>query len=488
MAQGKRFSHYNCMVPADSPALRAATPRRLPALKTEWDSTRTYPVAVVLMQFADRAFSMADPKDFYQRIFNEEGYNEGAGPGCVADYFRQQSCGWFHPRFDILGPVTVKGSYNKGNSTYGSDTFGKAVSQLADSLAIDFSPYDWDGDQWAESIIIVYAGYGGNETSELSEGCIWPNTSTFTTTLTVGEMHLSSYSASAELFTEGKSCGIGTICHEYSHTLGLPDLYPTQGDEYSVCDEWDLMDGGNYADNGWCPPCYSTHAKMLLGWQQPQVLSQPATITDMRPISEGGQAYLVATENPDEFYLLENRQWSGWDQRTPGHGLLVTHVEYSFISWRNNIVNARPNHHRYEYVHADNMDYNQWDDSLQKKNQYIGGHSLYLSTTPYPFVNDTIENRQLTDTSLPAATTYSGTGLLSQPITDITEGADGTISFLFMGGSVSGVSAVINNNEKIINNKVYDLTGRPVATRLSRAGHQERKEIPLFINQTQLIL
>lgn len=48
--------------------------------------------------------------------------------------------------------------------------------------------------------------------------------------------------------------GIGLFCHEFSHTMGLPDLYPTvetsrvdnQNPEY-----WDLMDGGEYTYNGY---------------------------------------------------------------------------------------------------------------------------------------------------------------------------------------------------------------------------------------------
>jgi len=461
-AQGKRFFHYNCMgANAAAPTATGHQMRRLPALKTEWDSTRIYPVVVVLVEFANRSFSQDDPRDFYHRILNEEGYNEGRGPGCVADYFRKQSCGWFHPRFDIYGPVKSSSESTTTNEkNYGETIFHTATQQLFDSLKPDLAPYDWNGDGIAEPFIYIYAGYGGNETAEEATGSIWPNTSTFSP-ITVGSVLLKNYSASAELWTSNKSCGIGTICHEYSHTLGLPDFYPTSGEEYSVVDEWDLMDGGNYCDNGWCPPNYSAHEKMLLGWLKPEPLTNATSIEGLKPVADGGKAYIIATDDPNEYFILENRQWQGWDLRTPGHGLLVNHIDYKSNLWRNNTVNSDPYHHCYDYVHADNIDYNQWEDSVPKGTQYIGGHSLYLSTTPYPYVGPTGENRELTDASVPAATTFSPTpgGLLSKPITNIRE-EEGLVSFDFMGGDQSAISEV--NHQQAKPQQAHDLTGRPI--------------------------
>ncbi|MCR4602762.1 MAG: M6 family metalloprotease domain-containing protein [Prevotella sp.] len=458
LSQGNRFLRYDCMAVKSegSQPSAASRPLRLPTINTQWDSTRVYPVAVVLLSFSDQDFSVEDPADRYQRMFNEKGYNEGVGPGCITDYFQEQSAGRFNPRFDIYGPVRITKT-RTGAGTYGESAFREAAQLLVDSLGVDFSPYDWDGDSISESFIFVYAGYGGNENVDVCKGSIWPNTGYFSSVKSGGTT-LRGYSSSAELWSNDASCGIGTICHEFTHTLGLPDLYPTSGDEYSVCDEWDLMDGGNYINEGWCPPCFSAHSKMLLGWGDPEPLDAAATIVDMEAISEGGKAYIVTTDEPNEFFILENRQWRGWDLRVPGHGLLITHVDYNASSWKTNTVNTNQKHHRYEYVHADNMDYNQW--TAQTDDHYLGGHNLYLSTSPYPLVNDTVENREFTDASIPAAVTYGGTGLLSKPLTQVTESND-TISFLFMGGDPTGISELANSvahGEGI----ARDPMGRPV--------------------------
>ena len=459
LAQRDRFVRYSCTGAADSGDHSgvAAARRRLPILKTEWDSTRTYNVAVVLVAFADRDFSSEEPYDFYQRIFNEEGYNEGRGAGCVADYFRCQSAGWFRPHFDIYGPVKLE--YNCTDyGNYGSGAFNAATRLLIDSLGVDFTPYDWNGDKTVEHIIFIYAGFGGNETANKDKGYIWPNTSAFST-INKGNLRITYYSASAELWSNSRSCGIGTICHEYTHTLGLPDLYPTASSEYSVVDEWDLMDGGNFVNNGWCPPNFSAHEKMLLGWYTPLELTEPTVVEDMKPLSEGGDAYIVRTEDANEFFILENRQWTGWDLRTPGHGLLIAHVDFDPFVWDNNSVNSSPQYHRYDYLHADNRSYTDWETIIGDENPRVGGHSRILSGTPYPYVTDSTENRSLTDTSVPAATTFRGSGLLGQPITDIAE-TEGVVSFHFRDSIPDRLTTVRRDDRLPTGTVVYDLTGR----------------------------
>lgn len=471
-AQAQRLLHGNCLPdvgqtisPNQNGQGIPARPNRL-ALMSSWDSTRVYPVAVVLVSFSDCDFLEDSTPERYDRIFNEEGYNEGKGPGCVADYFRTQSGGLFKPRFDIYGPVKVSASAKSSSSTfYGQSIFREATQLLLDSLDIDISVYDWDGNGQAESFVYIYAGYGGNESSDASKGRIWPNTSTFSS-ITVNGITVNKYSVSPECWSNDKLCGIGTICHEYSHTLGLPDIYPTNdGAGYSVCDEWDLMDGGNFINNGWCPCNYSALEKMLLGWAEPIELADPAQISDMKPISEGGVFYRVSC-SANEYYLLENRQWSGWDARIPGHGLLVTHVDYQASRWAGNTVNNQKNHRCYSIINADGLDYDAWDAIIGNNNPRVNGHSRILSTSPYPYVTEEKENRELTDTSEPAATVYSGEGLMGKPITDIRENEEGVVSFNFMWENQNAIHWMPEYTLTAGNAQqhVYDLSGRQAGT------------------------
>ena len=444
---------------------RKQTVRKLRTPNTNWNPEKVYKSPVVLVSFADRDFSTENPAATYDSIFNYNGYNKGKGKGCVADYFRDQSSGLFNTQFDIYGPIKLSRPMKDNSKTYGSSDFGQAVKKVADSLKVDFSQYDWNGDNQVEQVVIVYAGYGGNENASDAIGCTWPNTSTFNA-ITSNGIRLSNYTASPEQWSTGKLCGIGTICHEFSHSLGLPDIYPTNNNTYfSICDEWDLMDGGNFTNNGWCPPNYSAHAKMLLGWLTPIELTEPTRIEGMKAVSEGGEVYLVSNTK-NEFFLLENRQWSGWDLRSPGHGLLISHVDYLASSWSANTVNNNATHHRYEQVHADNRDYNDWSEIIGNNNPYVSGHSQFLSNSPYPFVAENAENRRLTDSSIPAAVTFNnnaeGKNLLSKAIVHIEETEDGLISFDFMQGEdvPDGIKDVKRLACKV---ERYDLKGRKLA-------------------------
>jgi len=429
-------------------AARKAARRNLPTVKDDiWAMNPDKHSIVILVEFSDLAFSMDDPKVRYDSIFNRRGYNEGNGVGCVADYFRDQSGGLCDVTFDIYGPVQV--DYKAKNSYHATvmrAALLKLIEDLGDEAASLGAGCDWDYDGTGEQVVFVYAGYGGNESASVCTNSLWPCTSTFSSVKLPSGLKFNQYTCSAEMWSTGDLCGIGTICHEYTHTLGLPDIYPAHTTtEYSIADEWDLMDGGNFTDNGWCPCNFSAHEKMLLGWLTPVEIDEPLTVTGLKPVADGGDAYLVRhTDN--EFYLLENRQWKGWDLLTPGHGLLVAHVDYDASVWKKNRVNDAPTHHRYDYVHADNINYTEWAQMIKANpdiygtSPYKNGHSQLLSTTPYPYYSDNVLiNNALTDLTKPASTMFNanaeGLTVLEKPITEIAETEDGLISFMFMGGS-----------------------------------------------------
>ena len=453
----------------------AAEALQRPIAAHELSANQTHRQMVVLVSFSDCDFKMEDPKATYDAMFNQKGYNQRDGAGCVADYFRDQSNGLFNLQFDVYGPVKVNSKAQAGSSyqDFRSSVFVEALHNLISLQPdIDYSPYDWDSDGDVNQVIFVYAGYAGNQPGFTNY--IWPSTGYMDIVTTPDGHQIYSYSSSGELWSNSTSCGIGTICHEFSHCLGLPDIYPTTSTTSvaSIVDEWDLMDGGHGSNRGWCPPNYSAFEKMLLGWLTPTELTTDTVITGMKPVSEGGEVYLIRhTEN--EYYLLENRQWQGWDVSVPGHGLLVWHVNYNASRWSSNAINNTTGKPNYHLVTADNLDYNGWYDLYNKRgggNPYLDRsrqlHRCLLSSAPYPWATDSTNfvNRELTDTSTPAAMMYNrnaaGNYLLSKPITDITEHEDGTISFVFHASTPDGLitPSSINHHPS----SIYTLTGRKI--------------------------
>ncbi len=444
-----------CMPDFDTEATHQHRARKkLPPIKKDWDSTRVYKHPVVLLNFKGDStyFTKNHTKAYYDSLFNAHGFNERDGKGCIADYFREQSNGLLNLKFDVFGPYEVsQKAQRRKNPTentkdYNKEALGEALNAfVAENADLDFSQYDWNGDKSIEQVIFVYAGTSGNINSPLCWGHIWPHTSFLDTTITTKSGYqLSDYTCSGEIWPNNASYGLGTICHEYSHFLGLPDLYPVNGWRYSAVDEWDLMDGGNFTNYGWCPPNYSPMQKMLLGWAKPIELTNPTSIVNLKPISQGGECYKIS-HSDDEFYLLENRQWEGWDAGLPGKGLVIYHVYYLPNEWAGNTVNNTEGQLHYELVNADDLDFSEWEQLLKQRDWSAYQNSrrrnnYHLSSSAYPCITDSISlrNDSLTNTSVPASVMITrnaaGENLLSKPITDIRMTEDGLISFNFMGG------------------------------------------------------
>ena len=433
----------------------------------DFDSEKIYRQPVVLISFSDMDFSMSNPAAYYDRLFNESGFNEGMGKGCVADYFREQSGGRLNLQFDIYGPVKVDGTAGGHKGFYfGMPDMSKAISKLCETETTDFAIYDWDGDSLVNQVIFIAAGFTGNKVS----GYIYPNTG-FTFSSLPGGISAYFQSITCELWADSTVCGMGTIIHEFCHCLGLPDIYPlAPASNYSAVDEWDIMDGGNYTNKGWCPPNLSAMEKMYLGWDSPVELTEPVRIEGMKPLSDGGETYIIrSSSNSDEFYLLENRRQEGWDYGCPGNGLLIFHVDYSKDSWCNSYVNTSDSHYRYDLFHADGKDYLAWDPNnnggnLNKWTMENWLRNSFLSTSPYPFTDPvtSVVNASLTDDSDPAATLFTanadGQLLMGKPVTNIQLADDGTISFDFM--KTEDITTMFPLSDSPVNQGWYSFDGR----------------------------
>ena len=376
---------------------------------------------VILMEFQDQKFSNDNPKAIYQDFFNKEGYTEYGMTGSVKDYFKAQSYGEMEIDFDIAGPYQsfhtmswYGAHYGNANDTNPAELMKEACQRANED--VNFADYDWDGDGEVEQIFVIYAGYGENYGA--SQDAIFPHEWAFSasgSTLTLDGVTLNTYACSCELRgTSGTELdGIGAACHEFSHCLGLPDFYDTSGGNFGM-GNWDVMCSGNYNNESRTPAGYTAYERMFVGWITPVELSSMTRINGMKPLSESKEAYIIYNEaNKNEYYLLENRQLTGFDASLSGHGLLVVHVDHDEEVWASNSVNVAAARQRMTIIPADGS----------ANNYSLGGD-------PFP---GTKGITMLTNYTTPAATLYNentdGTKLMSKPIDNITE-ADGLISFV----------------------------------------------------------
>ena len=433
---------------------------------------------VIMAKFTDKDFSMDNARQVWGDILNKEGYSDYNANGSVHDYFLEQSNGMFNLTFDLVGPVAMpKSHYYYGKNSADGDidiNAGELVAEACKAVvdSVDFRDYDWDGDGYVDQVFILYAGCG-EAVSGADSRLLWPHEyqlsayAGYRNGLKLDGVTVNTYAIGSEL--EGLErnsysnplTGLGTFCHEFSHCLGLPDVYDTSySGGLDMLGSYDLMSAGWDNGSGFCPPNYTAYERKACGWQTPVELIEPVTVTGMRSLSDKGETYQVTNEcddaSVDEYFLIENRQKTGWDREIPGKGVMISRVNYNEKKWFYNTVNNDRSDLGIVYFPANNR----WTSSMY---------------TPYPYSR----RDSLTDTSSPKAEVYNlnkkGKRLMGKPITKIAVDSKGLASFDFCGGSAAaGISGVAAGGACSgldgMPVTVYDEAGRKVAAIKSYRG------------------
>ena len=323
---------------------------------------------VILVSFSDKDFKLGDDThNFYTDMLNKEGFTyENGANGSVRDFYVASSNGAFSPTFDVVGPVQLPNSSTYyGANRGGGDDMGRLYEfvyntfTLADSL-VDYSQYDYDHNGYVDNVYIIYAG--GGEADGGGASTIWPHSYTYEEfgygSLMLDGIKMGSYACGNEIRggSGGQITGIGTFTHEFGHVLGLPDLYDV---EYGYATfppgSYDTMSNGSYNNDMNTPPLFSAFERAELGWADyTELNSTTDTVVVIPDLKDCNMGYRISVKDkPGEFYVLENRQQTGWDAYIPGHGMLMWHIDIDTLAWKNNTVNTVGSHQRVDIVEAD---------------------------------------------------------------------------------------------------------------------------------------
>ena len=425
-------AHY--IAPEDT----TAGPHRIAPRQEQVGTYKTIrKVPVIIVSFSDWAFSNSKGK--VDSMFNSDKWTSTYGGKSIREYFKSSSGGNYQPQFDIYGPVTLSHPYTyyyqiSINWSAGTDTTQKNLAFYAAQEAceaindtVDFSQYDGDGDGNIDLVYILYAGYGANDYNYLPEtvqhptqrsltitNLIWPHYAHMSQNLGPFDgKGLYDYECSNELdgvmeayypsYGTDVTTGIGVATHEFSHALGLPDMYQTNGfDKKKRMGQWDIMDQGCYNNLSQVPASYSSWERWIMGWIEPIRLDTASNDT-LKSLIKSNKAYYYPTDGNDvnkpasnsaPFYLLENRQKEGFDWCLPGHGLLMTKITYksSYSTWQGG-NNTEP--FAVDIVEADGLAPSY--SSTDQKNGYLGkdGDCFPTGAKRYVFSNgDSIANIQ----------------------------------------------------------------------------------------------
>lgn len=432
---------------------------------------------VIMVEFTDRKFTFG--RDDIDRMFNSRDYDDTSGNhsySSLAQYMEDCSFGQYRPQFDVVGPYTL----SNPTAYYGSNTGGKDRNSgemiteacVAADPDVDFSQYDSDNDGYVDLVYIIYAGYGEN--SGGSSDYLWPKSGTRLSGEYDGVMvyryGINQELAGYEVFKDSEGNpylnGIGVLCHEFCHTLGMCDVYPTASwtdvtayDNQSM-EMWDLMDNGENNFNGFAPTPLTAWQRERLGWMQTETLTEAADVT-LEPIDNGGKAYKIMNDNDasgNEYYILEsipNGSGTGWYKRMRGNGMLVTHVNYSESAFSNfsspNNTQGKP---RMTIIPADGTLRSSYRINLDKSNP------LYMTFQEYyaDMAGDTYPGTSSV-TELSDYKAYTET--VDKPITDIRQ-EGWKISFKFRGGAPADGIEDVKTGEAAASGRYYNLAGQRV--------------------------
>ncbi len=209
-----------------------------------------------------------------------------------------------------------------GDNAHIDDLIREAV--LAADSVVDFSQFDGNGDRIVDNVIVVHAGQ--DEAVGGGKNAIWSHQGFVSGAVRVDGVYVGYY------LTVSEFSPMGVYAHEFGHLLGLPDLYDTDYTSHGVGD-WDLMAGGAWGGYGSTPVHISAWCKVYLGWVTPVTVTNYVEGYEIAQMeSSEPKIVKVPTQTSSEYFLLENRQQSGYDRYIPGNGLLIWHIDTAQIS------------------------------------------------------------------------------------------------------------------------------------------------------------
>lgn len=396
-----------------------------PVREEQINTTGTVKKLVILANFSNTSFTYSQ-SDF-NGLFNTIGYNSHGANGSVRDYYLEDSYGALTLVTEVSVIVNLPGTraYYGANDAFGNDIRPRqmiidAIDAL-DATGFNFAPFDTDSNGWIDAFAVIHQGKG--EEAGGGADTIWSHKWGISPK-NVDGIWISTYYTAPEQYSSYIST-IGVYAHEFGHSLGLPDLYDTNGGSEGV-GNWCLMSGGSWTGSpaGNSPAHMLAWCKGKLGWVTPTVLSASDSDITVNRLSHNAQAYRLDYGMPaggKEYYLIENRQKTGFDSYLPGSGLIITHIDENKTT--NQQEDATPSsHYMVSVVQA--------DGAMDLENDRDRGDS----SDPFPGFSAKFE---LNPTTNPSTDRWDGTDS-NIWIFEISNSANAMTFSLSLGGPPAG--------------------------------------------------
>lgn len=343
----------------------------------------TVRVIVVLVDFSDK--KMTQSKKHFEELFFSLGT---MATGSVRDYFQEVTHGLIDLQGEVVGTyrmprTVVEYAHGKSGIEIGPPNAHEMARDAVEAADpdVNFAPYDNDGNGYVDAFIVVHAGPGAEAT--LSANDIWSHKSTFE-----GGAYAADGTNVYAYLTVPEDAKIGVCAHELGHLLfGWPDLYDTDRSSNGI-GNWCLMAGGTWNGGGDRPAHPSAWCKAHQGWVSVtnRTANGDATFLDVKESHDVTRLWKNG-ETSQEYFLVENRQKTGFDDQLPDDGLLIWHIDDAIAT------NRDERHPKVALEQADGK-----RDLELRVNRGDGGD-------PYPGSSN---NRAFDANSTPSSKSYAG--------------------------------------------------------------------------------
>jgi M6 family metalloprotease-like protein len=365
----------------------------------------------------------------------------GTGLDSVNTYYKEVSGGriQFAPAQESNGTANdgmVKVTLNYNHPNTGSNTNVNNIKITRDALIaadsyVNFAQFDTNGNGYISTdelhIVVITAGYERSYSSNYSPA-VWAHrwnlsdnvNTAYATTLDgkgLGNKdYKGGYTQQGEIHDNHRAT-IGIVCHELGHDLGLPDLYDYGYDSAGLGDHslmafgsWSMVPG---ASAGSSPAHLDAWSKIKLGFASAtdafgttQLVQSNNMIVSLNKTVEHivysfiyGKYNIIkiSTSNPNEYLLIENRQFNGYDKGLSSYvtkgGIEILHIDESVttnndLQWHKLVDVEESNQAALGYSQLDLMKYNRFNSSYTKLNSYYcAGNATVFGTTSNPNSN-----------------------------------------------------------------------------------------------------
>jgi immune inhibitor A len=221
------------------------------------------------------------------------------------------------------------------NADHGFGTWPQNAQKLTeDAVAaanpyVDFSQYDNDNDGTVDALFVIHTGPGAEYSGSVND--IWSHAWSCFIDPYVDGVWVNGYSMEPEYWTSSGDMTCGVYVHELGHVFGVPDFYDYGYDSRGL-GRWSVMAGGSWnGSNGNSPAQFDAYSRVYLGFADAINVTSSLTSVSFPAVEDTGVVYRLWTDGQQgsQYFLVENRQQTGFDTFLPSEGMLIYHVDES---------------------------------------------------------------------------------------------------------------------------------------------------------------